>query len=107
MIDIMKKAKVVLLPKVLNNLSLLGENIKLARLRRNISMRLLCERAHISRPTLISIEKGSPDVSMGLYASVLNALGNYDDELSHIMEEDQIGRTIQDLNVKERKRGRR
>lgn len=69
-------------------------------------MRLLCERAHISRPTLISIEKGSPDVSLGLYASVLNALGNHDDELSHILEEDGLGRTIQDLKIKERKRGR-
>ena len=53
----MKKTKLVLLPKVLNNLSQLGENIKLARLRRNLSMRLVCERAHISRPTLIKIEK--------------------------------------------------
>ena len=103
----MRKTKVVLLPKVLNNLAELGENIKLARLRRNISMRLICERAHISRPTLINIEKGSPDVSMGLYASVLNALGNHDDELAHVMEEDEVGRTIQDLNIKERKRGRR
>ena len=103
----MKKTKVVLLPKVLNNLSLLGENIKLARLRRNISMRLICERANISRPTLISIEKGSPDVSMGLYAAVLNVLGNHDDELAHVMEDDELGRTIQDLNIKERKRGRK
>lgn len=70
-------------------------------------MRLVCERANISRPTLINIEKGSPDVSIGLYAAVLNALGNRDDELSHILEEDRLGRTIQDLNIKERKRGRK
>ena len=103
----MRKTKVVLLPKVLNNLAQLGENIKLARLRRNLSMRLICERAHISRPTLINIEKGSPDVSIGLYASVLNALGNRDDELINVLKEDQVGRTIQDLNVKVGKRGRR
>ena len=70
-------------------------------------MRLICERAHISRPTLINIEKGSPDVSIGLYASVLNALGNRDDELINVLKEDQVGRTIQDLNVKVGKRGRR
>ena len=103
----MKKTKVVLFPKVLTNLAQLGENIKLARLRRNLSMRLVCERANISRPTLINIEKGSPDVSIGLYAAVLNALGNRDDELSHVLEEDRLGRTIQDLNIKERKRGQK
>lgn len=103
----MKNTKVVLLPKVTNNLAQLGENIKLARLRRNLSMRLVCERAHISRPTLINIEKGSPDVSIGLYAAVLNALGNRDDELSHVLEEDRLGRTIQDLGLKTPKRGRK
>ncbi|MBE6133659.1 MAG: helix-turn-helix transcriptional regulator [Erysipelotrichaceae bacterium] len=103
----MKRTKLVLLPKVLANLALMGENIKLARLRRNISMRLICERAHISRPTLMKVEQGSPDVSMGIYAAVLNALENHDDELAHILEEDELGRTIQDLNIKERKRGRR
>ena len=103
----MKNTKVVLLPKVTNNLAQLGENIKLARLRRNLSMRLICERAHISRPTLINIEKGSPDVSIGLYAAVLNALGNRDDELSYVLEEDRLGRTIQDLGLKTPKRGRK
>ena len=102
----MKNTNVVLLPKVLNNLLLLGENIKLARLRRGISMCLICERAHISRPTLMKIEQGSPDVSIGLYASVLNALGNHDDELSHILEEDELGRNIQDIAMKERRKSR-
>lgn len=105
--DYMKRTDAVLLPKVLNNLAKLGENIKLARLRRNLSMRLICERAHISRPTLISIEKGSPNVSLGLYAAVLNALGNHDDELANVLLEDKVGRTILDLNIKVPKRGRK
>lgn len=103
----MKRTDAVLLPKVLNNLARLGENIKLARLRRNFSMRLICERAHISRPTLISIEKGSSNVSLGLYAAVLNALGNHDDELANVLLEDKVGRTILDLNIKVPKRGRK
>jgi transcriptional regulator with XRE-family HTH domain len=97
----------MLLPKVLNNIAQLGENLKLARLRRNLSMRLVCERAHISRPTLIRIEQGSPDVSIGLYAAVLNALGNRDDELTKVLREDELGRTIQDLNIKVGQRGTR
>lgn len=103
----MRKTKVMLLPKVLNNIAQLGENLKLARLRRNLSMRLVCERAHISRPTLIRIEQGSPDVSIGLYAAVLNALGNRDDELTKVLREDELGRTIQDLNIKVGQRGTR
>ena len=102
----MRKTNLILLPKVLKNLSLLGENIKLARLRRGISMRLICDRAHISRPTLMRVEKGSPDVSLGIYAAVLNALGNHDDELSLILDYDELGRNIQDINLL-RKRDRR
>ena len=70
-------------------------------------MRLVCERAHISRSTLIKIEKGSPDVSIGLYAAALNALNNSDDELAKVLIEDRVGRTMQDLNIKQRKRGRK
>ena len=102
----MRNTNLILLPKVLKNLSLLGENIKLARLRRGIPMRLICDRAHISRPTLMRVEKGSPDVSLGIYAAVLNALGNHDDELSLILDYDELGRNIQDINLL-RKRDRR
>ena len=103
----MKNTNVVLLPKLLKNIEEMGTNIKLARLRRNLPMSLICERAGISKPTLIKIERGSPDVSIGLYAAVLNALGNRDDELTKVLREDELGRTIQDLNLKTPKRSRR
>ena len=103
----MKNTKAVLLPKVLKNIEEMGNNIKLARLRRNIPMSLICERAGISKPTLIKIERGSPDVSVGLYAAVLNALGNRDSELAKVLREDELGRTIQDLNLVTPKRSRR
>lgn len=102
----MKNTKAVLLPKVLKNIEEMGNNIKLARLRRNIPMSLICERAGISKPTLIKIERGSPDVSVGLYAAVLNALGNRDSELAKVLREDELGRTIQDLNLVTPKRSR-
>ena len=102
----MKKTNAVLLPKVLKNIEEMGNNIKLARLRRNIPMSLICERTGISKPTLIKIERGSPDVSIGLYAAVLNALGNRDNELSKVLREDELGRTIQDLNLVTPKRSR-
>ena len=103
----MKHTRAILTPRVLNNLKQLGENIKLARLRRNLSMSLICERAGISRPTLTEVEKGSPNVSIGIYALVLHALNGNSGELTKVMREDELGRTIQDLNIKTPKRGGR
>ena len=53
----------------------MGENIKLARLRRKLSAQQVSERANISRPTLIAIEKGAPTVSIGYYFVFLQVLG--------------------------------
>ena len=69
----MGKNAVVLLPCLQSLLSEMGENIKLARLRRNLSAELVAQRAGISRATLWAVEKGSPSVAMGIYLSVLNA----------------------------------
>jgi len=52
----------ILLSKSQKVLIILGENIKLARLRRKYTTQWVAERADISRPTLLSIEKGNPSV---------------------------------------------
>ena len=52
----------------------MGNRIKEARLRRNIMVEVLAERAGISKGTLSAIEKGEPTVSIGAYAAILNAL---------------------------------
>ena len=80
-------------------LAQMGEQIKLARLRRELSMELVAERAGISRATLWSIEKGSPSVSMGAYAAALHALNNMDRDLLLIAKDDELGRTLQDLGL--------
>lgn len=85
----------------------MGEQIKLARLRRDLSTELVCERANISRVTLWSIEKGSPSVAIGYYAAVLHALNNMDKDLLLVAEDDKLGRTIQDLNLTTPKRARK
>ena len=56
----------------------MGEQIKLARLRRSLSAELVSERAEISRASLWKVEKGDPSVAMGIYAAVLHALNNLD-----------------------------
>ena len=53
----------------------LGDDIRDARRRRNITMALLAERAGINVITLSKIEKGDPGTSIGGYASVLFSLG--------------------------------
>lgn len=94
----MAQKKLVLLPSVERKLSVMGEQIKLARLRRKLSVSLIAERAGISRSTLWAIERGSPSVSMGAYAATLLAL-NMIDDLLLIARDDVLGRTIQDLDL--------
>lgn len=92
-----------ILPKNLRILEELGQNIKLARLRRKMSTEQLAERAGIGRMTLYKIEKGSPVVSMGNYMQVLFILG-LEKDLMLIGADDPLGRKIQDakLLVKQR-----
>lgn len=93
-----------ILPSTMEILATMGEQIKLARLRRNLSVELVAERANISRATLWNIEKGSPSVAMGNYAAVLHALNNMDRDLLLIAKDDELGRKLQDLNLKTKKR---
>jgi transcriptional regulator with XRE-family HTH domain len=93
----------MLSPKTKKILTGLGENIKLARLRRKLSAEQVAERANISRPTLLAIEKGSPTVSIGSYVQVLFILGLAEDLLK-VASDDELGRKLQDakLIIKER-----
>lgn len=53
----------------------LGTDIKDARRRRRIPTAIMAQRAMISRGTLARVEKGSPEVSMGIYVTILFMLG--------------------------------
>lgn len=99
----MVKRKVVLLPKAKRILTELGENIKLARLRRKLSAAQVAERANMSRTTLSGIEKGSESISIGSYLLVLQVLG-LEKDLLNVAKDDILGRKIQDakLTVRER-----
>lgn len=68
----MKKSSPV--PSVRHALAKFGGDIRTARLRRDVTMKLVAERAKISLSTLDKIENGDPDVSLGNYAAVLFAL---------------------------------
>lgn len=70
-------------------MEIVGEQIKLARLRRNLS--------------IARIEKGTPTVAIGIYLRVLYAL-QLDDDILLIAQEDKLGKSLQDLNLKNRER---
>lgn len=91
-------AKYVLLPRLAKILETLGEDIKLARLRRKLSAEQVAERAGISRSTLWQIEKGAPGVSIGYYAQILFVLG-LEKNLLRLASDDELGRKLQDAEI--------
>ena len=95
----MGKRSAVILPQTQNILDTMGEQIKLARLRRRLSAEVVAERAGISRASLWAVEKGSPSVAMGIYAAVLHALNNMDRDLLLIAKDDELGRKLQDIEL--------
>ena len=103
----MKKAAYNILPATEEILKTMGEQIKLARLRRNLPVELVAERAGISRASLWKVESGSPAVAMGIYAAVLHALNNMDKDLLLVARDDEMGRKMQDLDLMLRKRATR
>jgi transcriptional regulator with XRE-family HTH domain len=93
----------MLTPSLRRLLVEVGENIRLARLRRRLSTTIIAERADISRNTLRAIEKGEPGVSFATYIMVLFCLG-LEQDLKLIARDDELGRKLQDaeLTVKAR-----
>lgn len=89
--------------KLEQNMQLVGEQIRLARLRRNLSIAQIADRATCSPLTVMRIEKGSPTVSIGIYLRVLYAL-QLEDDILYLAKEDKLGRMLQDLSLKRRQR---
>ena len=100
----MSERTTVILPQTREILNQMGEQIRLARLRRHLSAELVAERAGISRMTLSNIEKGSPSVAIGSYAGVLHALNGMDKDLLLVAKDDELGRKLQDLELPTRRR---
>ena len=89
--------------KLEQKMQVVGEQIKLARLRRNLSVVQVAERATCSPLTVSRIEKGAPTVAIGIYLRVLYAL-QLDDDILSLAKDDELGRALQDMNMIPRKR---
>lgn len=93
----MKETKVYF-PRLERLMRRVGEQIKLARLRRGLGTVALAERAGISRSTLLLIEKGAPTVAIGSYLQTLFVLGLENDFLL-LAKDDVLGRKLQDAKM--------
>lgn len=92
----MATKKQIILPKYFKLLQQMGQNIKLARKRRKLTMLQVAERADISRSTLHLIELGNSGVAMGAYFNVLRVLGLQEDFLK-LAADDELGRKLQNI----------
>ena len=88
----------VLFPKSQRILSELGENMRLARLRRKLSSAQVAQRAGIGRSTLVKIEQGHAGVGIGNIVNVLRVLG-LEQDLLLLAKDDELGRKLQDANL--------
>lgn len=89
--------------KLEDKMQQVGQQIRLARLRRNLSIAQVAERATCSPLTISRIEKGAPTVAIGIYLRVLYAL-QLDDDILLIAQADELGHQLQDLALKHRER---
>lgn len=88
---------------VIRALRKLGHDIRDARRRRRIPVALLAERASISRSTLHKVEKGDPNVALGLYARVLFSLGMVE-RVADLADprHDSVGLAMEEENLPQR-----
>ena len=93
-----KRGKTVLLPKRERLLRALGEQVKLARLRRDLSAEQLAERAGIARTTLLRLEHGDGGVALSTLVKTLFVLGLEQDILL-VAKDDLMGYRLQDLGL--------
>ena len=86
----MAKKTAIVLPKTEELLRTFGENIRLARLRRNITAKLEAERAGISIVTLAKIENGAPTVAIGHYTSACPSADAHRNGAEHEHRQDYL-----------------
>lgn len=85
-------------PSVDRQLKAFGQRLREARLRRDISTVLFCERMNVSRDTLNRMEKGDASIAIGTYLRALRVLG-MDKDFEAVARSDELGRKLQDARL--------
>ena len=92
------KQRAVLFPDQQRAVEALGRNLLLARKRRKLTQKAICERTGLNYRTVARIEKGDPGVSLGHYVRVLASLSLLDD-LIKVGLNDELGHKLQDIRT--------
>ena len=94
----MNTKKQIIYPKLQKILAEMGEQFKLARKRRSLTLVQVAERAGIHRETLRKVENGDASVSLGAYFNVLRVM-NLENDFLKLAADDEFGKKVQDLNL--------
>lgn len=88
------------------SLKVMGDNIKLARIRRGLTLQEVAKRSGLSKGTVVRVEQGDAQIILCTLMAILAVL-NLEYDMSEIGAEDQMGRAIQDSALlKQRVRAR-
>ncbi|MQP68167.1 helix-turn-helix domain-containing protein [Niveispirillum sp. SYP-B3756] len=85
----------------LDNLAVLGQSLRLARRRRNLTQDEMADRMGVSRPTYSQLERGSATVGLGILLRAMTVLG-YPERIGGLLAEDPIGDAMDDASGRQR-----
>lgn len=77
--------------------------MRLARLRRRMSLTELAARVDVTRHTLSRLERGHLSTSVGVLARVLGVLG-LEEDLDRLVGNDELGQRLQDVRLRRPRR---
>lgn len=86
-------------PQMQRRAEALGDRLRLARLRRRMTLNELAERAGTTRLTLARFERGDLSGSVGLLARILGVLG-LEADIDRIASDDELGQRVQDIQLR-------
>ncbi|APT35024.1 transcriptional regulator (plasmid) [Methylobacterium phyllosphaerae] len=95
------KTAAIISTEELESLRLLGQRVRLSRLRRNLTQQELAERMGVGRLTVVSLEKGRPGVSLLTLLKALTVFG-YTERLGDILAMDPIGEGMEIVTGRQR-----
>ncbi|MEO7066741.1 MAG: helix-turn-helix domain-containing protein [Rhodanobacter sp.] len=86
-------------PQAQRQITALGQRLRAARLRRNMTQPALAERVGVSVPTIGKLEDGNASTSLATALRVLTVLGLAAD-IDLLAAQDTLGRSLQDSELK-------
>lgn len=101
----MSKVTRPIFPGTQRRAAALGERLRLARLRRRMTVTEMAARVDASRTTIYHLERGDLSVSLAILVRVLAVLG-LEEDLDPIARDDLLGQRLQDLSLRQPRKRR-